>query len=238
VYALSCGRYEEACESARRVYEEDTLVYGNQVLPELVEAASRAGDRELAEAALARLTERGSVSGTDWAMGLVSRSRALLASGPRAEEHFRTAIDLLGRVKVPLDQARAHLLYGEWLRREKRRTDAIVQLRAAHGMFTSMGTGGFAGRARKELHAAGARVGRQVSDSGRVQLTPQEEQVTRLVGQGLTNREIAATMFISESTVAYHLKKTFRKLGVSSRRELVQRWLAVGPSQQLHPVPN
>jgi DNA-binding CsgD family transcriptional regulator len=233
VYALSCGRYDEACASARLVYDEDTLVFGNQVLPELVEGASRAGDLALAEAALRRLTVRASASGTEWARGLLARSQALLAGGSQADEHYRNAIDLLGRAGVPLDHARAHLLYGEWLRREKQRTDAVSHLRAAYEMFTSMGTDSFAERARAELHAAGARMSRRVPD-GKPVLTPQEEQVARLAGQGLTNREIAATMFISESTVAYHLKKTFRKLGVSSRRELVRHWVSTGSTQRPH----
>jgi DNA-binding CsgD family transcriptional regulator len=230
VYSLSCGRYEDACRTGRSVYDEDTLVFGNHVLPELVEAASRAGDTQLAGAVLHRLDVRATASGTDWAMGLLSRSQALVMSGRDAEQHYTAAIDLLDRARIPLDQARAHLLYGEWLRRQKRRADAVAELRAAHEMFTSMGTRGFADRARTELHAAGARVGRRVPDSARA-LTPQEEQAARLAGRGLTNREIAATMFISENTVAYHLKKSFRKLGVSSRRELVQRRLTARPAQ-------
>jgi DNA-binding CsgD family transcriptional regulator len=230
VYALSRGRYEDACRTGRAVYDEDTLVFGNHVLPELVEAASRAGDTQLAAAALHRLEVRATASGTDWARGLLSRSQALVTSGCDAEQRYTEAIDLLDRARIPLDQARAHLLYGEWLRRGKRRADAVAQLRAAYEMFTSMGTGGFADRARTELHAAGARAGRRVPDSARA-LTPQEEQVARLAGRGLTNREIAATMFISENTVAYHLKKSFRKLGVSSRRELVQRRLTMRPAR-------
>jgi DNA-binding CsgD family transcriptional regulator len=127
---------------------------------------------------------------------------------------------------TPLDLARAHLLYGEWLRRELRRGDAVEQLRIAHDMFTSMGTAAFADRAGVELDAAGVRVGHRSVSSERV-LTPQEEQIAQLAASGMTNREIATTLFISESTAAYHLKKIFRKVDVSSRRDLARRMLAL-----------
>lgn len=216
VHRLAEGDYQDACAHARAVYAEDAPVFGNQVLPELVEAATRAGDRGVAEAALQRLKTRALASGSDWARGLLSRSQALLATDTGAESHYQNAIDLLGRVRMPLDHARACLLYGEWLRREKRRSDAVAQLRLAHEMFTSMGAKSFAERTGVELRAVGA-------GPARHGLTAQEERVARLAASGMTNREIATSLFISESTAAYHLKKVFRKLGVSSRRELARR---------------
>jgi DNA-binding CsgD family transcriptional regulator len=215
------GRYSGALAAARPVFEEDAPGLGNLILPELAEAAARAGEPALARAALDRLTARAQVSGSDWALGLLARTRGLLAAADRAEEHYQEAVALLQQARMPLDQARAHLLYGEWLRREKRRSDAVTQLRTAHGMFAAMGADGFAERARIELRAAGARAGRRPAAEART-LTPQEEQVARLAARALTNREVATRLFISESTVAYHLRKAFRKLGVSSRRQLAQ----------------
>ena len=235
VNALSRRRYDDAYQHALVVYTEDAPVFGNQILPELVEAAIRGGNGAAAEAALRRLEVRALASGTDWALGLLSRAQALLTSGDAAEQHYRAAIDRLAR--VPLDSARAHLLYGEWLRGEARRTDAIEQLRTAHDMFTAIGTAAFADRAAAELAAAGARAGRR-SVAPQSVLTSQEEQVAGLAAGGMTNREIATTLFISESTAAYHLKKVFRKLDVSSRRELASRRLAAAwPGQESEPEP-
>jgi DNA-binding CsgD family transcriptional regulator len=225
------GRYADALAAARPVFEEDAPGFGNLILPELAEAAARAGDPALARAALDRLAARAPASGTDWARGLLARTRGLLAGADRAEAHYQDAIARLEQARMPLDQARAHLLYGEWLRREKRRSDAVTQLRTAHGMFASMGAEGFAERARIELRAAGARARhRPAAEAEARVLTSQEEQVARLAARALTNREVATRLFISESTVAYHLRKAFRKLGVSSRRELA-RVLAVSPGE-------
>jgi DNA-binding CsgD family transcriptional regulator len=224
------GRYSDALAAGRLVFDEDAPGFGNQILPELVEAAVRAGDPGTARLALDRLATRALASGTSWARGVLARSRALLASADDAEAHHQDAIALLRQARMPLDQARAHLLYGEWLRREKRRSDAVSQLRTAHGMFASMSSAGFAERARIELRAAGARPGQHAAEQPRA-LTPQEEQVARLAARALTNREIATRLFISESTVAYHLRKVFRKLDVTSRRELARTSAASSPGE-------
>lgn len=221
VNALSRRRYDEAYRHALAVHEEDAPVFGNQILPDLIEAATRTGHDEVARSASHLLLVRAQASGTDWARGLLSRSQALLASGDEAEKHYRDAIERLERARTPLDQARAHLLYGEWLRRELRRGDAVEQLRIAHDMFNTMGTAAFADRADTELAAAGVRADRRSVAHERI-LTVQEEQVARLAANGMTNREIATTLFISESTAAYHLKKVFRKIDVSSRRQLAR----------------
>lgn len=221
-HALSRGQYDDAYRLARIIYDEDAPLYGNQILPELVEAAVRVGEFDVARATVHRLKVRALASGTNWARGLLLRSQGLLAVGDHAESCYQGAIDHLRRARVPLDHARAHLLYGEWLRRKRRIEDAATQLRVAHDMFAAAGAGGFADRAHSELSAAGGHAGRRVVEDDRV-LTPQEEQVSRLAARGMTNKEIAATLFISESTAAYHLKKVFRKLNLTSRRELRRR---------------
>ena len=152
---LACGRYEEALTSARRVYENDSPPHGSQVLPEIVEAAVRSGDAAAAAAALARLSERARASGTPWALGLLARSNALAADDDVAELHYQDAIAHLSRTPVKTDLARAHLVYGEWLRRQKRRIDARRQLNTAYEMFEAMGAAAFAQRARVELAATG-----------------------------------------------------------------------------------
>jgi RNA polymerase sigma factor (sigma-70 family) len=189
---------------------------------ELIEAAVRAGTPELAADAHRSLVEMTRVSGTDWALGLAARSRALLAEGQAAEELYAEAIERLGRSRMRVDLARAHLLYGEWLRRERRRRDARNELRVAHELFCDFGMEGFAERARVELEATGERARKRTVDT-LDQLTPQEAQVARLAARGDTNREIAAQLFISPSTVEYHLRKAFRKLDVRSRTQLVHR---------------
>jgi DNA-binding CsgD family transcriptional regulator len=191
-------------------------------MAELIEAAVRAGTPERAADARSRLAEMASVSGTDWAAGIAARSEALVAEDQRAEGLYAEAIDRLGRCRMAIDLARAHLLYGEWLRRRRRRSDARTQLRTARDLFAEFGMEAFAERARIELEAAGEHAGKRAADTIG-QLTPQEAQIARLVAQGRTNREIAAHLFISPSTVEYHLHKTFRKLGVRSRTELARQ---------------
>jgi DNA-binding CsgD family transcriptional regulator len=214
------GRYEEAVSAARQVtsntFEPWVSMWG---LPELVEAAARGKDAELARDALERLAETTRPCGTDWALGIEARCRALLSDGEAADELYREAIDRLRRTRLGPELARAHLLYGEWLRREDRRVDARDQLRAAHSQFTSIGMEAFAQRARNELLAAGE-AARKHSAETREHLTPQEEQIARLARDGLSNPEIGAQLFLSARTIQYHLRKVFIKLGISSRREL------------------
>jgi ATP/maltotriose-dependent transcriptional regulator MalT len=158
-------------------------------------------------------------SGTDRALGIEARSRALLSSGDTADGLYREAIERTGRTRVRVDLARAHLLYGEWLRRQRRRLDARGQLGSALEMFSSMGTEGFAARAERELLATGERVRKRSVDTTD-DLTPHETQIARLARDGLSNREIGARLIISQHTVAYHLRKIFGKLGITSRNQL------------------
>ncbi len=214
------ARYEEARAAALRVTEDpEELGPVNWGMVELIEAAVRAGTPEMAADTYRRLVEITRATGTDWALGVASRSGALLANGSEAEELYLEAIDRLGRTRIAVDLARAHLLYGEWLRRERRRMDARVQLRAAFDLFTRFGMEAFAERARIELKATGERARKRNVDA-LDQLTPQEAQISRLAAEGQTNREIAAQLFISPSTVEYHLRKAFRKLDVRSRTQL------------------
>jgi DNA-binding CsgD family transcriptional regulator len=170
--------------------------------------------------ALARRT-RARASGTDWALGVEARSRALLTDGDAADGLYREAIERLGRTRLRLQLARAHLVYGEWLRRERRRMDAREQLRIALEMFTSMGIDAFAGRAERELLATGERARKRNVDTSD-DLTAQEAQVARLARDGLSNAAIGARLFISQHTVAYHLRKVFSKLDIGSRNQLGQ----------------
>jgi DNA-binding CsgD family transcriptional regulator len=188
-------------------------------LPELVEAAARCGRIELAADAVERLAERTRAAGTDLALGIEARARALVSDGARADELHREAVARLGGSRVALDLARAHLLYGEWLRREHRRIDAREQLRSAHEMFASMGAEAFAARARRELLATGETVRARAPDT-RDQLTAQEAQIAQLARDGLSNPEIGARLFISPRTVQYHLRKVFAKLDIRSRNQL------------------
>jgi DNA-binding CsgD family transcriptional regulator len=213
------GRYDAALAAVRqaeRCYEEGPATWA---LPELIEAAARCDEHDLAEHALERLTETTRASGTDRALGIEARSRALLSGGDTADSLYREAIDRTGRTRVRVDLARAHLLYGEWLRRERRRVDAREQLRTALEMFTSMGTEAFAGRAERELLATGERVRRRSVET-REELTAQEAQIARLARDGLSNAAIGARLIISRHTVAYHLRKVFSKLGITSRNQL------------------
>jgi DNA-binding CsgD family transcriptional regulator len=210
------GRYGEALADARHACEhEDVMAYG-WALVELIEAGVRADHPDEAAAALDRLSERTQASGTEWALGVEARCRALVNDD---ESLYEESIERLGRSRAVVELARSRLLYGEWLRRENRRTDARELLRAAHESFSLMGAGAFAERARRELVATGETVRRITADT-RDDLTPQEIQVARLACDGHSNPEIGAQLFISPRTVEYHLRKVFRKLDVSSRKEL------------------
>jgi DNA-binding CsgD family transcriptional regulator len=219
VLELGLGRYAEALGCGMRIYDDDPPGFGNRILPEIVEAGARGGDRGAAEAALARLADRAAASGTPWAMGVLARSRALLACDADAEIFYCAAIAHLTGTSVRTELARAHLLYGEWLRRQKRRKDARAQLRTACDMFDAMGAAAFAARTRAELLAAGDSP-RQPAEQPGLGLTPQEAQVSRLAAAGATNTEIATHLFVTTSTVEYHLSKVFRKLNITSRRQL------------------
>jgi DNA-binding CsgD family transcriptional regulator len=214
------GRYEQALAEARQASEQaPELHIAAWALPELIEAASRTGQTQVAADALERLAAAASAAQTDWASGIHARSRALLSDGEDAETSYREAIERLGRTPLRPELARAHLLYGEWLRRERRRADARAQLRTAHDMFAAIGMEAFAERARRELAATGE-TARQRTAEARDTLTPQEAQIARLARDGLSNPEIGARLFISARTVQYHLKKVFTKLEVSSRLQL------------------
>jgi DNA-binding CsgD family transcriptional regulator len=214
------GRYALALAAAERVAEHPAdLGFAMLALPELVEAAVRDRRVERAATALDRLSEFAQVAGTDWALGLEARCRALLSTDERAEARYRDAVDRLGRTRMRMELARAHLLYGEWLRRAGRRVDARQQLRTAYEMLAAMGVEGFAERARRELAATGETVRRRTVET-RDELTPQEAQIARLAREGRTNPEIGAELFLSPRTVEWHLRKVFGKLGISSRTEL------------------
>ena len=214
------GRYEDAIGPAERASEHpEDLWFHNFGLVELIEAAVRNGEAEQAAHALGRLSEMTRAGGTDWALGIEARSRALLNEGEAAERLYREAIDRLSRTRVRTELGRAHLLYGEWLRRERRRLDAREQLRTAHEMFVGMGVEAFAGRAERELVASGERARKRTVET-REDLTAQEAQIARLARDGLSNPEIGARLFISPRTVEYHLHKVFAKLQIGSRIEL------------------
>jgi DNA-binding CsgD family transcriptional regulator len=213
------GRYEKALAAAQQASEHPQELWSTFILPELIEAAARTGQADRAAEALGQLTETTRAAGTDWALGTEARSRALLASGQAAEDLYREAIGRLGRAGLRIEQARAHLLYGEWLRRQRRRGDARDQLRAAYKIFVSAGAGAFAERTRIELVATGERAPRR-SAQRPAALTAREAHIARLAGQGASNPEIAAQLFISPATVAYHLRKVFATLDISSRNQL------------------
>jgi DNA-binding CsgD family transcriptional regulator len=214
------GRYDLAVSAARQVTANDIDPYQSMwALPELVEAAARSGDTELAGAALGRLAATTQPAGTDFALGIEARSRALLTDGAPAEELYREAIDRLRRAQLRPELARAQLLLGEWLRRQGRRVDAREQLRTAHDLFIAIGMEAFAERARRELVATGETARRRTADTG-YELTVQEALIARLAREGLSNREIGARLYISARTVQYHLGKVFTKLGISSRAQL------------------
>ncbi|HTT53674.1 MAG TPA: LuxR C-terminal-related transcriptional regulator [Streptosporangiaceae bacterium] len=216
------GRYEDALAAARLASERpEGLAFSNAGLVELAEAAARTGQDECAADALQQLSARASASGTDWALGVEARSRAVLSDGDPAERCYHEAIDRLGHTRARAELARAHLLYGEWLRRENRRAGAREQLRAAYVMLTAMGVEAFAERARRELLATGETVRKRTVETA-VALTPQEAQIARLARDGHTSPEISTQLFISTRTVEWHLGRVFAKLGISSRRQLRQ----------------
>ena len=214
------GRYQEAMASARRAAEETPeLLISAWALPELIEAAARIGQTQIAAAPLERLAETARAAGTEWGLGIEVRSRALLSEGETAERLFREAIERLGRTRLRPELARAHLLYSEWLRRENRRADAREQLRTAHGLLIGIGMEAFAERARIELLATGETVRKRTVET-RDELTPQERLIGGVARDGLSNPEIGARLFLSPRTVEWHLRKVFGKLAVGSRREL------------------
>ena len=215
------GRYDQAFAAARRAssYEPDL---GTIIWPvvELIEAGTRLEETELATEAYQLLSEMTNASGTDWALGLQKRSHAVLVEGDEAERLYLESIVHLGRTRQRLDSARAHLLYGEWLRRERRRMDAREQLRTAYRMLEAMGAAAFATRAARELKATGETARSRTAVSKNSNLTVQEAQIARMARDGLSNPDIGTRLFISTHTVQYHLKKVFAKLGINSRSQL------------------
>jgi DNA-binding CsgD family transcriptional regulator len=214
------GDYQEAMTAAQRATEHSELAIPQWATVELIEAATRSGHSDIAAGALRRLASTTSASGTDWALGIEARSRALLTEGKAAERLYREAIERLDRTTIRTELARTHLLYGEWLRRENRRGDARAQLRSAHHMFAAMGMEAFAERARRELQATGETAPKPSVSRSDDQLTAQEAQIARMAREGLSNPEIGARLFLSARTVQYHLKKVFIKLGIESRTQL------------------
>ncbi|HKR97920.1 MAG TPA: LuxR C-terminal-related transcriptional regulator, partial [Candidatus Dormibacteraeota bacterium] len=215
------ARYDAAAKAAQQGLDTRNPFISMWGLPELVEAAARCGDVELARDAVEQLAEATGPSATDWGLGVEARSRALLNTSAAADDLYREAIERLGRTRLRTELARAHLLYGEWLRRDGRRGDARGQLRVAHDHFTSMGMEGFAERARKELLATGEQPLKRTTPEKPDELTPQERQIARLASDGLSNTEIGAQLFLSPRTVEWHLHNVFVKLGIRSRRGLV-----------------
>ena len=215
------GRYAEAAAIGRDLIDRDVLYVHSRVLPDLIETALRSDDRALAERSFQILESRADASGTPWAMGLLARCRALIASEAMAEPLYQAAVERMRATDAVADIARTHLLYGEWLRRQKRRREARDQLQTALEMFEDMGANGFAERTRTELKATGARARRRTVDTVR-QLTPQEDQIARLAAMGETNAEIGERLFISARTVDYHLRKIYQKYDIGSRRESAQ----------------
>jgi DNA-binding CsgD family transcriptional regulator len=226
--ALFGGDYASAMSYAQTVIEDDPAYTAEGTLPELIEAAVRAGDHEAAATAHKILSGRALAAGTPWALGLRARCEALLARGGDAEGCYLESISQLKRCRMAVDLARTRLLYGQWLRRAKRRRDARHQLRSAHDMFSAMGADRFAEQAAAELRATGERARARTPETA-VDLTPQETRVADLAATGASDSEIAAQLFISPSTVDYHLRKVFRKLNVTSRTQLAGRLLS-GPT--------
>jgi len=215
------GQYDAAMGAAQRAAAPGRLSHSAWGLPELVEAATRVGRVEVATAALQDLSNKARASGTAWSLGLQARSRALLAEGQAADDLYREAIEWLSACGLRLELARARLLYGEWLRRERRRLDARAQLRSALDLFIEIGARCFAQRTSRELLATGERLRRRTVDMND-SLTAQEQQVADLAGDGRSNQEIGSQLFISPKTVEYHLHKAFTKLGIRARHQLVR----------------
>jgi ATP/maltotriose-dependent transcriptional regulator MalT len=213
------GRYAEAFATARRAVDDAHIYVSMWALPELVEAAVRTGEAQVAAHALELLAETTRAGGTEFGLGLEARSRALVGEPGTAEDSYREAVDRLGRAGMRTELARAHLVHGEWLRRENRRTEARVALRTAHEMLAGMGMRAFAERARRELLATGETVRRRTVETART-LTAREALIARLAVDGMTNVEIGAQLFLSARTVEWHLRKIFMKLAVTSRRDL------------------
>jgi DNA-binding CsgD family transcriptional regulator len=216
---LGQGWFQKALAPARQAVEDAQVNISMWALPELVEAAVRTGNTQLASDALGQLAEWTQAGGTDWGLGVEARSRALLSDGKQADRLYRQAITRLGRARIRPELARAHLLYGEWLRRQRRSADAREQLRTACQMLDAIGMEGFAERARRELRTAGGTTRRRAV-SVRAELTAQEAQIARLAAGGLSNPEIGTRLFLSPRTVQYHLGKAFTKLGITSRTQL------------------
>ncbi|MEU9407825.1 LuxR family transcriptional regulator [Streptomyces sp. NPDC048281] len=218
-FELGRGHYRPALEHARAVFDADSPACGNLVLPLLVEAGVRTGDRAGVAAALARLEERAPLAGTPWALGGLALGRALTADGVDARKFYEESVELLGQGPLALELARTRLLFGEWLRRRKRRSDARKHLRAAYESFDAFGAVPYAERARIELLATGEKARRRTEET-RFDLTPRERQVASMAASGLTNTEIATRLFVTASTVEFHLNKVFRKLGITSRKQI------------------
>jgi DNA-binding CsgD family transcriptional regulator len=219
VLELGLGRYEAASTSAQEARANGSLLGVTWTLPDLVEAAVRTKDRTLALDACAQLETSTRAGGTDWGLGMLARTQALLAKGRAADGLYREAISRLARSRASVHLARARLLYGEWLRRSRRKRDAREQLRGAHELLTSIGSLGFAERAATELAASGERrVARR--PAAMELLTPHELRIARMAATGESNAEIAAQLYISRRTVEYHLHKIFRKLGLTSRAQI------------------
>jgi DNA-binding CsgD family transcriptional regulator len=228
------GRYADALDAAQRSCDRHPVGVYSTALVELIEAAARCGQQERAKLALQQLVDRTQLGGTDWSLGMEARATALVTEEPAAAEAcYREAIVRLDRACTRPDLARARLLYGEWLRRESRRSDAREPLRTAYAEFTEMGIVGFAERARRELAATGERAPKHTPDT-RSLLTPQEEYIARLARDGLSNPQIGARLFISARTVEYHLHKVFTKLEISSRQELHR--VVAGEAQAAQPA--
>jgi DNA-binding CsgD family transcriptional regulator len=216
------GRYQEAMAAAQEASDDTPELFVSVwAAIELLEAATRSDEPRLARAADERIAAATAVAPTDWALGMRARCRALLSEGETAEGLYREAIERLGRTRLRPELARAHLLYGEWLRRANRRVDARVQLRAAYDQLTSIGMEAFAERARRELLATGEKLRKRTVET-RDELTAQERQIARLARDGLSNPEIGARLFLSPRTVEWHLRKVFAKLGIHNRRELAR----------------
>ena len=214
------GRYADAAAAAEQASQDmPEITVATFARTELIEAAARTGDSLLAAGAVDRLAEATQPGGTDWALGLEARCRALVSHGQTAEDLYREAIDRLGRTPLRPELARAHLLYGEWLHLETRRADAREQLRTAHDLLSDIGMEAFAERARRELLAVGETVRRKTAGTVST-LTPQEGQIARLAAEGLSNPQIGAQLFLSARTVEFHLGKVYAKLGIGSRRGL------------------